>query len=188
MSSFQTCMTDWLLWNTKEGILKNIGNQIDLVPTEIYYMDKSTMQVKGIKTLWFPTFFRLSSFVFCIKKKVIQVWNDDMRVSKWWQNHFICGWTITLRDELSLMTLGIIVSQVYCISVKFNKSTSVFLIVIYDCAYRISHIRRYVRHPLVFSYVSGPKAEADDIEWKENQACRVWPAIEWFNLSHVCFL
>ncbi len=33
-------MTDWLLWNTKEGILKNIGNQIYLVPIEIYYMDK----------------------------------------------------------------------------------------------------------------------------------------------------
>ncbi len=88
------------------------------------------------------------------------------------------------------MTLGIIVTQVYCISVKFNKSTSVFLIAIYDCAVSAEkdcHIRRYVCHPLVFSYVSGPKAEAD-IEWKENQACRVWPGIEWFNLSHVCFL
>ncbi len=88
------------------------------------------------------------------------------------------------------MTLGIIVTQVYCISVKFNKSTSVFLIAIYDCAVSAEkdcHIRRYVCHPLVFSYVSGLKAEAD-IEWKENQACCVWPAIEWFNLSHVCFL
>ncbi len=60
----------------------------------------------GIKTLWLPTFFRISSFVFCIKKKVIQVWNDDTRVSKWWQNHFIFGWTITLRDAFESYDIG----------------------------------------------------------------------------------
>ncbi len=40
------------------------------------------------RTALFPTFFRISSFVFSRTKKLIQVWNY-LRVSKWWQNfHF----------------------------------------------------------------------------------------------------
>ncbi len=40
------------------------------------------------RTALFPTFFRISSFVFSRTKKFIQVWNY-LRVSKWWQNfHF----------------------------------------------------------------------------------------------------
>lgn len=88
--------------------------------------------------------------------------------------------------ELHPLTLGIIISQIYCLSDEFSKSTTVFWIDIYYCAVNAekdSHIRRYVRHPLVFGCVAEPKAEADDIEWKENQACHMWPAIEWFNLS-----
>ncbi len=40
------------------------------------------------RTAVFPTFFRISSFVFSRTKTFIQVWNY-LRVSKWWQNfHF----------------------------------------------------------------------------------------------------
>ncbi len=40
------------------------------------------------RTALFPTFFRISSFVFSRTKTFIQVWNY-LRVSKWWQNfHF----------------------------------------------------------------------------------------------------
>ncbi len=40
------------------------------------------------RTALFPTFFRISSFVFIRTKTFIQVWNY-LRVSKWWQNfHF----------------------------------------------------------------------------------------------------
>ncbi len=40
------------------------------------------------RTALFPTFFRISSFVFSRIKTFIQVWNY-LRVSKWWQNfHF----------------------------------------------------------------------------------------------------
>ncbi len=35
-------------------------------------------------TVWLPTFFQISSFVFNRRKKLLQVWND-IRVSKWWQ-------------------------------------------------------------------------------------------------------
>ncbi len=40
------------------------------------------------RTALFPTFFRISSFVFSRTKKFIKVWNY-LRMSKWWQNfHF----------------------------------------------------------------------------------------------------
>ncbi len=40
------------------------------------------------RTALFPTFFKISSFVFSRTKTFIQVWNY-LRVSKWWQNlHF----------------------------------------------------------------------------------------------------
>ncbi len=50
---------------------------------------KNTMEVNGApETALFPTFFRISSFVFCRTKTFIQDWNY-LRVSKWWQHfHF----------------------------------------------------------------------------------------------------
>ncbi len=39
-------------------------------------------------TVLLPTFFKISSFVFFRRKKLIQVWNN-LKVTKWWQNfHF----------------------------------------------------------------------------------------------------
>ncbi len=47
------------------------------------------------RTALFPTFFRISSFVFGRTNTFIQVWNY-LRVSKWWQN-----FTIPLRQPAS---------------------------------------------------------------------------------------
>jgi len=45
------------------------------------------MEVNGCRQLsgWFPTFFKISSFVFSRRKKLTQIWNN-LRVRKWWQN------------------------------------------------------------------------------------------------------
>ncbi len=67
MSSFQTCMTDWLLWNTKEGILKNIGNQIDLVPIDFYYMDKQFNVINGNQNSLVTNI--LQNIFFCVLHK-----------------------------------------------------------------------------------------------------------------------
>ncbi len=67
MPSFQTCMTDWLLWNTKEGILKNIGNQIDLVPIDFYYMDKKFNVINGNKNSLVTNI--LQNIFFCVLHK-----------------------------------------------------------------------------------------------------------------------
>jgi len=46
-----------------------------------YYVSQSVQL-----TVWLPTFFKISSFVFSRRKKFIQVWNN-LRI--WWQNfHF----------------------------------------------------------------------------------------------------
>lgn len=91
-------------------------------------------------------------------------------VSKWWQN-FILGCTVFLRDDRILLTLCIVFSYLlYLGQVQQDHNRYELLIIIYSCAVSTEkdiRIRRCVRHPLVFCYVSGPKAEADDIEWKE---------------------
>ncbi len=82
---FQTCMSFFLMLNIKEGILKNAGNQMVMVPTDFhsifFFYNRSQW---GPTTVWF---FKISSFVFNIRNKLIQVWND-MRVNKWWQCFF----------------------------------------------------------------------------------------------------
>ncbi len=72
MSSFQTCMTDWLLWNTKYleeywRILKNIGNQIDLVPIDFYYMDKQLNVINGNQNSLVTNI--LQNMFFCVLHK-----------------------------------------------------------------------------------------------------------------------
>ncbi len=77
--------------NTKEDILKN---QIVLVPIR----ERNTMEVKGDpSTVWLQAFFKISSFMFNIKKKLIQVWND-IGMSKFWQNvHINCNLILQLH-------------------------------------------------------------------------------------------
>ncbi len=88
-------MNVFVLLNTKEDILKNVGNRAVLghhwLPSYFFSYYGSQWCPK---TAWLQTFFRISSFVFGRTKKFIQVWNY-LRMSKWWQNfHF--GWTIPL--------------------------------------------------------------------------------------------
>ncbi len=42
---------------------------------------------KSIATVWLPTFFKISYFLFSWRKNLIQVCSD-MRVSTWWQNFY----------------------------------------------------------------------------------------------------
>ncbi len=57
-------MTDLLLQNTNEDILKNVGNQTVLVTTDFYCMDKKYIYIS-------------QNIFFCIiQKKEVQVWND----------------------------------------------------------------------------------------------------------------
>ncbi len=53
------------------------------------------------RTALFPTFFRISSFVFSRTKTFTQVWNY-MRVSQWWQNlHFWVNYPFKLNKNYS---------------------------------------------------------------------------------------
>ncbi len=68
---FKTCMSLYLLLNTKEDILKNVCYQRVAGPLWLpYYGKKNTMEVNDYRQLFW---------------KFIQVWNN-MWVSKWWQN------------------------------------------------------------------------------------------------------
>jgi len=74
-------MSFFLLLNTKENILKNVVNQLTVaidfhISKKILWKSMATML-----TVWLPTSFKISSFVFNRRKKLIQVWSK-MRVSK----------------------------------------------------------------------------------------------------------
>ncbi len=60
-----------------------------MVPNDFHSISFPIMEVNGDKQLFGSSkLFKISYFVFNIRKKLIKVWND-MRVSKWWQNfHF----------------------------------------------------------------------------------------------------
>ncbi len=83
---FQTCMTFFFLWNVKEDILKNVGNQT--------VSNEWELRLCGCQIS-----FKIYSFVFHRRKKCIYVQNN-LRMSKPWQNFqmlriissFICDW------------------------------------------------------------------------------------------------
>jgi len=70
-------MSFFLLLNTKEDILTNDWNfdTIDFHSFFFYYGSQCQT------TVWFLSFFKISSFVFSRRKKLIQVCNN-LRVSK----------------------------------------------------------------------------------------------------------
>ncbi len=73
-----------IFWGTKQL----------LVPIDFHSRERNTIEVNGGPSTVWLIFFKISSFMFNIRKKLKQVWND-MRVTKWWQIlHF--GWTIPL--------------------------------------------------------------------------------------------
>ncbi len=78
---FLSCMNCFLLLNTiYNDILKKVGNQLP-VATDFHSFFQSQWLPA---TVWLPTFFKISSFEFNRRKKLIQVRNN-LRVSKWWQ-------------------------------------------------------------------------------------------------------
>ncbi len=74
--------------NIKEDILK-LGVKQLMAPVDFYSIYFATMDVTGDQQLFSSSkFFKVSSVVFNIRKKRIDVWND-MRLSKWLHNfHF----------------------------------------------------------------------------------------------------
>jgi len=81
-------MNVFLLLNTKEDILKNMGNQTVDGSCIEWGKNKYYECQWGLSTLWLPTFFKLSSFVFNRRKKFIRFWNN-LKVSKLWQNFHV---------------------------------------------------------------------------------------------------
>ncbi len=61
--SFQTCMTFFLLLNTKD-ILKNDGDQAVLVPIDFHWIVKKydVSQLES-EPVWWPTFFKISNHI-----------------------------------------------------------------------------------------------------------------------------
>jgi len=82
-------------WTQKKVFLKNVGNDIGLID-----IDQRGKKYYGSQwvwsTVWLPTFFKISSFVFNRRKKLIQVWNNS-RVSKWCHNLHVFGWSVPLK-------------------------------------------------------------------------------------------
>ncbi len=71
-----------MLFYVKEDILKNAGNQTTDGPIDFYSIYFPTMEVNGDQQMFVSSkFFKISCFVFNIRKKLIQLWNDT-RVSK----------------------------------------------------------------------------------------------------------
>ncbi len=67
--------------NINEDILKNVGNQLT-VPIDFSSTSFPAMEVNEDHQLFGSSkFFNISSFVFNVKRKRIQIWND-MRASK----------------------------------------------------------------------------------------------------------
>jgi len=69
----QTCMDLFVLLNTKEDILKTVGNQtaVDFHICPLYYRSQW-----GSLTVMLAIFFKISSFVFSRRNQFIQVWNN----------------------------------------------------------------------------------------------------------------
>ncbi len=83
--------------NIKEDILKNAGNQT--VPIDFYSIYFPPMEIKGDQQLFGSSkFFKLSSFVFYIRKNLYR-----FGTTKGWVNYdqkkIILGWTIPLKAD-----------------------------------------------------------------------------------------
>lgn len=63
----------------------------------------------GSNNFWLPKFFRISSLVFCRKKKISHIKNDN-RVYRWWQFYF--------EDELFF---GCTCIQIHCNKIFFSS-------------------------------------------------------------------
>ncbi len=73
-------MSFFLMLNIKKYILKNVGNQTVDGPHWRPYSFPTIEVNRDQQLIGSSEFFKISSFVFNIRKKLTQVWND-MRVS-----------------------------------------------------------------------------------------------------------
>ncbi len=86
-----------------------------------------TIEVNGYRQLFGAVFFNISSFVFNISKKLIQVWND-MRVSKWWQNYsFWVNCKVIIFLKYSTQELDHWVSVIQFMTSNQKIMTNIFL-------------------------------------------------------------
>jgi len=73
---FQTCMNFFLLLNTKEDILKNVGNQtVDHFPLTSIVWGKILWNSMGTINCLVTDILQNFLFVFSRRKKFIQFWN-----------------------------------------------------------------------------------------------------------------
>ncbi len=79
---FQTCKSSFILLNIKYDILKMLVIKQLMVPIDFHSIYVPTMELSVDQQVFSSSkFFKISCFVFNIKNKLIQVWND-VRVSK----------------------------------------------------------------------------------------------------------
>ncbi len=100
-----TCMNVFVLLNTRQIFWRKFVTRLFWGTIDFH---------RGKKILWksmvpqncsFPTFFKISSFVFSRTKTFIQVWNY-LRVSKWWQNfHFWVNYPFKVRSRHMVTTI-----------------------------------------------------------------------------------
>ncbi len=91
------------LLNTNEDVLKNVGNQTAFGPHWLSIFPYYGSQW-GPAAIWFPTFFKVCSFMFNLRKKLMPVWSN-VKVSKWWQNFHLWvnySFNVGLRSFWSL--------------------------------------------------------------------------------------
>ncbi len=87
------------------------------------------------KTVQLPTFFKISSFVFHNRRKVIQVWNG-MRVSKWWQNLWMnylfniqpLGFNTRTRTHVTHLTKSWLHNNHYCTATQIHRNMMFLLL------------------------------------------------------------
>ncbi len=107
----------FVLLNTKEDILKNVGTEQfwgTIYFHSIFFSYYGSQWCP--KTAWLQTFFKISSFVFSRTKKCIQVWNY-LRVSKWWQNfHFWVNYPVkSFKWAITVKLLINVNKFIYCL-------------------------------------------------------------------------
>ncbi len=118
--SFQTRMSFFLMLNIKKIFWRMLVIKQSMVLIDFYSISFSTMEVSGGQQLFGSLkFFRISHFVFNIRNKLLQVWNDT-RVSKWWQNFNF--WVNYTFNQTVLCVI------VYCKEKNLAVNKSVFLL------------------------------------------------------------
>ncbi len=87
-----------------------VDTQMFSFPFDFHCIFVHLLKSMGTETL--PTIFKISSFVFSRRNKVIQVWNDMNGVMV--DRFFICGWTIKIRlfgAKILLSTIFVVLHE-----------------------------------------------------------------------------